>query len=264
MPQETLDEQKQKVRDNLRQALMGWARGKGEGSDYTDNVAIQRFNPPGHWYEFPNMLRNGVLARILDEHPQVETIMLHNIDTLGADLDPEPLGIHLDSGMALTFEVVSRRVDDRGGGLARVNGKPRLMEGLAQPREEDEFRLRYYNSMTTWIQVDPMLAIFGLEREDLAGPEEKIAEAVRRMATRMPTYVTIKDVKRRWGHGQEDVYPVAQFEKLWSDMTALSEVPCGYIAVPRMRGQQLKDPDQLDAWANDGSREYVAGLGIFD
>jgi len=138
------------------------------------------------------------------------------------------------------------------------------MEGLAQPREEDEFRLRYYNSMTTWIQVDPMLAIFGLEREDLAGPEEKIAEAVRRMATRMPTYVTIKDVKRRWGHGQEDVYPVAQFEKLWSDMTALSEVPCGYIAVPRMRGQQLKDPDQLDAWANDGSREYVAGLGIFD
>jgi hypothetical protein len=40
----------------------------------------------------------------------------------------------------------------------------------------------------------------------------------------MPTYITLKDVKKRWGHGQEDVFPVAQFEKLWSDMTALPEV----------------------------------------
>jgi hypothetical protein len=76
----------------------------------------------------------------------------------------------------------------------------------------------------------------------------------------MPTYVTIKDVKRRWGHGQEDVYPVAQFEKLWSDMTALPDARIGYLAVPRLRGQQLKDPNQLDSWANDGSKEYIAHL----
>ena len=31
-------------------------------------------------------------------------------------------------------------------------------------------------------------------------------------------------MKKRWGHGQEDVYPVAQFEKLWGDMTGLAEV----------------------------------------
>ena len=89
-------------------------------------------------------------------------------------------------------------------------------------------------------------------------------EAVRRMAQRVPTYVTIKDVKRRWGHGQEDVYPVAQFEKLWSDMSALEDLQCGYLAVPRIRGQQLKSPGDLDAWANDGSRDYVASLGDFD
>ena len=149
MPQETLDEQKQKVRDAVRAALMEWARAKGEGGDYEDNVAVQRFNPPGHWYEVPNLFRNGVLAKVLREHPQADTLLLHNIDTLGADLDPEPLGVHLQSGNVLSFEVVPRRIDDRGGGLARVNGKVRLMEGLAQPREEDEFRLRYYNSMTT-------------------------------------------------------------------------------------------------------------------
>ena len=89
---------------------------------------------------------------------------------------------------------------------------------------------------------------------------KKIDEAVRNMAIRMPTYVTIKDVKYRWGHGQEDIYPVAQVEKLWSDMTALNEVDCGFIAVPRKRGQQLKSPDQLDAWANDGSQDYIRKL----
>ena len=264
MPQETLDEQKQKVREAVRASLMDWARAKGEGSDYVDNVPVQRFSPPGHWYEVPNLLRNGVLARVLAEHPQVDTIMLHNIDTLGADLDPEALGAHLASGNMLSFEVVPRRIQDRGGGLARVNGRPRLLEGLAQPREEDELRLRYYNSQTTWIQVDPLLALFGLTRADLSGGEAKIAEAVRRMARRMPTYVTIKEVKRRWGHGQEDVYPVAQFEKLWSDMTALSDVTCGFLAVPRQRGQQLKDLNQLDPWANDGSRDYVAGICGYD
>ncbi len=266
MPQETLDEQKQKVRDAVRSTLMGWSRAKGEGTDYVDNVAEQRFNPPGHWYEVANLLRNGVLASLLDERPGLETIMLHNIDTLGADLDPEVLGAHLQSKNILTFEVVPRRIDDRGGGLARVNGRVRLLEGLAQPREEDELTLSYYNSMTTWIQIDPLLELFGLTRADLKGPAEKLAEAVRHVAHRMPTYVTIKEVKRRWGHGQEDVYPVAQCEKLWSDMTAI--IPCGegcgYIAVPRMRGQQLKAPEQLDAWANDGSKGYVAGLALLD
>jgi hypothetical protein len=263
MPQETLDEQKQKVRESVRAALMNWARAMGEGSDYSDNVPAQRFNPPGHWYEVPNLLRNGVLARLLREHPQVETIMLHNIDTLGAALDPLAVGHHLAGNNMLTFEVVPRRITDRGGGLARVQGKVRLLEGLAQPREEDELKLRYYNSMTTWIQIDPLLQLFGLPRDDLDAPETTVSEAVRAVAKRVPTYVTIKDVKRRWGHGQEDVYPVAQVEKLWSDMTALPDVPCGFFAVPRMRGQQLKDPAELDPWANDGSKAYVEGLCAF-
>ena len=54
---ETLDENKQKVRDAGRRAILDWARSQGEGTDYTDNVPIQRFNPPGHFYEVPNLLR---------------------------------------------------------------------------------------------------------------------------------------------------------------------------------------------------------------
>ncbi|KAA5548747.1 UTP--glucose-1-phosphate uridylyltransferase [Adhaeribacter rhizoryzae] len=263
MPQETLDENKQKVRESVRQSMINWARGKGEGTDYVDNIASQRFSPLGHWYEVSNLLRNGTLAKLLDENPQVETIMLHNIDTLGADINPAALGHHLASGNVLTFEVVPRRIEDRGGGLARVNGHVRLLEGLAQPREEDELNLSYYNTMTTWIQVDPLLALFGLTRQDLKGDAALLAKAVRKVAHRMPTYVTIKDVKYRWGHGQEDIYPVAQIEKLWSDMSGLTDIQCGYIAVPRLRGQQMKDPAQLDAWVTDGSKDYIASLCTF-
>ncbi|MFM7815738.1 MAG: UTP--glucose-1-phosphate uridylyltransferase, partial [Verrucomicrobiota bacterium] len=138
-----------------------------------------------------------------------------------------------------------------------------LVEGLAMPREEDEFRLSYYNSMTTWIHIDPFLGAMGLERRDLIEPEaggEKIRGAIRDLAARVPTYITLKDVKKRWGHGQEDVFPVAQFEKLWGDLTAVPELDSRFVVVPRSRGQQLKDQAQLDGWLRDGSAAHVESL----
>jgi len=259
MPQQMLDEQQQKVRDSLRHALIEWARAAGEASDYTDNVPLQCLHPVGHWFEIPNLLRNGTLARLLEQRPQLKHLMLHNIDTVGADVDPALLGLHIELGGCLSFEVITRRIEDRGGGLARVNGRPRLVEGLAMPREEDEFSLSYYNSMTSWIDLDKLLAGFQLTRADLVN-EEKVSAAVRNLAAKMPTYITLKEVKKRWGHGQEDIFPVAQFEKLWGDMTALPEAESRFIVVPRLRGQQLKDQSQLDGWLRDGSAAYVESL----
>ena len=276
MPQQILDEQQQKVRDSLRHALIHWAQEAGEASDYTDNLPLQCLHPVGHWYEVPNLFRNGVLARLLKERPQLKYLLLHNIDTLGADVDPALLGLHMRSGAALTFEVITRRLEDRGGGLARVNGRVRLVEGLAMPREEAEFALSYYNSNTCWIDLDKVLAAFAPTREDILeaahaasadqapalghSANEKITTAVRGLAAKMPTYITLKDVKKRWGHGQEDVFPVTQFEKLWVDMTALPEIDSQFVVVPRLRGQQLKDQAQLDGWLRDGSAAYVEQL----
>lgn len=259
---QVLDEQRQKVRESAHAALIGWAKSAGEGTDYTDNDPAQCLHPVGHWYEVPNLLRNGTLSALLRDRPQLQHLMVHNIDTLGADLDPGLLGLHAASGNPLTFEVTGRRLDDRGGGLARVDGRVRILEGLALPREEIEFELSFYNSLTTWIDIDGLLGVFGLTRDGLADVAA-VTAAVNRMAARLPTYVTLKDVKKRWGHGQEDVYPVCQFEKLWGDMTALPDARCGFAVVSRSRGQQLKDQAQLDGWLRDGSAEYVESLCDF-
>ncbi len=259
MPQQLLDEQAQKVLESLHSALMEWAERSGEASDYTENLPLQCLHPVGHWYEIPNLFRNGVLRQLLAARPQLKTLLIHNIDTLGADLDPAVLGHHLRSGAGMTVEVITRWLDDRGGGLARTDGRLRLIEGLALPREELEFVLSYYNSATYWIDLDRILKVFGLTRADLEN-QARVTEAVRTLASRMPTYITLKNVKKRWGKGQEDVYPTLQFEKLWGDMTTLPELGCSYLVVPRMRGQQLKEPAQMDGWLRDGSAEYVNAL----
>jgi hypothetical protein len=259
MAQQVLDQQKEKVRTSLRAALMNWARTSGEASDYRDNLPSQCMHPVGHWYEVPNMLRNGTLRQMLTDRPQLKYIMLHNIDTLGASVDAGCLGLHIQSNADLSFEVISRRLEDRGGGLAKVDGRVRLVEGLAMPREQDEFHLSWYNSLTTWIDIDRMLVIFGLSRRSLAD-QKTVDTAIRELGRRIPTYITLKDVKKRWGNGQEDVFPVSQFEKLWGDMTALSDVNCAFLAVPTLRGQQLKDPAQLDGWLRDGSAAFVESL----
>ncbi len=260
--EQKLEERKQKVRDDARAALIEWTMRTGEGSDYRDNVASQCLHPVGHWYEVANLLLNGTLARLLEQRPELKYAMLHNIDTLGADLDPRWLGRHVTSRACLSFEVMERRLEDRGGGLARVSGRPRLVEGLALPREEDEAKLTYYNSLTTFIDVDALLGHFGLTRGDLRD-ERAVRRGVRALAQRLPTYITLKEVKRRWGNAQEDVFPVTQFEKLWGDMTTLPDVSSEFFCVPRPRGQQLKDVAQLDGWSRDGSKEYVEALCDF-
>ncbi len=257
--QQLLDVQKQKVLESSRAALIQWAEHVGEASDYTDNLPLQCLHPTGHWYEISNMLRNGVLRQLIETRPQLKHLLVHNIDTVGVSVDPSLFGFHLKQEAAITTEVISRHVEDRGGGLARVNGHLRLIEGFALPSERDESTLSFYNSNTFWIDIDQFLAIFSLTRNDL-GDSDRVALATRRVAASLPSYITLKDVKKRWGKGQEDIFPVAQFERLLVDVTARKELACSYAAVSRKRGQQLKEPAQLDGWVRDGSAEFVSSL----
>lgn len=259
MPQQQLDEQSQKVKQSLHAALINWAKNAGEAEDYRDNIPSQCIHPVGHWYEIPNLFLNGTLHQLIQDNPNLKYLLLHNIDTLGANADPALLGYHIQQQKAMTVEVITRKLDDRGGGLAKINGNIRLIEGMSLPDEKIEFGLSYYNTNTFWINIDQLLKTFGLTRENLEN-QEIVKHSVFKMSSRMPTYVTIKDVKKRWGKGQEDIYPITQFEKLWGDMTAIPELSCNYINVQRMRGQQLKEVSQLDGWLRDGSKDYIDSI----
>ena len=257
--QQKLDEQQQKMLESVRTALTHWARSTGEGADYTENLPNQCLHPVGHWFEIPNLIKNGTLQRLIEQQPNLRYLMVHNIDTLGATADPAMLGWFKSSKAVMGWEAITKRVEDHGGGFARIDGRVRVVEGLALPREEDEFKLSYYNANTCWIDIDALLALFGLTRSSLDDPSA-VEAGVRNLGARVPTYVTLKDVKKRWGHGQEDVFPVAQFEKLWGDMSALTDAQSAFALVPRQRGQQLKDQAQLDGWKRDGSAAHVASL----
>ena len=247
--EQDLDPQQQKLRDSSRSGLLQWALDQGEAQDYTANLPVQCLHPMGHFYEVPNLLLNGTLRLLLQERPQLKTLLVHNVDTLGASVDPMILGTHLKSGRGLGIEVISRQLADRGGGLARVDGKLRLVEGLAMPESCSEYELSYYNSMTSWVDLDHYLSLLGLDREAVLGnSQERMERAVRILAERMPTYLTIKEVKRRAAGGQHATYPVAQVERLWGDLTTLPEYHCGYLLVERQRGRQLKSPAELDEW----------------
>ena len=253
-PQQLLDEQAQKVRDSLHAALIKWARQAGEGSDYTDNLPMQCLHPVGHWYEVPNLLRNGTL-RACSRAPAAAASAGAQHRYLGRGRRPGAAGpAHRQ-----------RRRHDRGGDRAPAGrsrrrtgagGRPRAPGGRpGAARRGSRIAPVVLQQRTYWVDIDQLLAVFGLTRGDLA-TTAKVAAAVRRVAARMPTYITLKDVKKRWGKGQEDVFPVAQFEKLWGDMTALPEVDCRFVVVPRVRGQQLKEPAQLDGWLRDGSAAF--------
>ena len=249
LPEQQLDPQQQKLRDSVRSGMIDWAQAQGEAQDYTDNLPVQCLHPMGHFYEVPNLLLNGTLRTLLQLRPQLKTLLVHNVDTLGAFVDPAILGTHLASGQGINIEVISRQLADRGGGLARVDGTVRLVEGLAMPASYSEYGLSYFNSMTSWVDIDQYLSLLGIDRDSvMANDQEQMQEAIRTLVNRMPTYLTLKEVKRQAENGSLGVFPVAQVEHLWGDLTALPASNCGYFLVDRQRGRQLKSPAELDEW----------------
>ena len=261
MPQQMLDEQAQKVREGLHAALIGWAAQAGEGSDYTDNLPMQCLHPVGHWYEVPNLLRNGVLPRLLAERPHLKYLLVHNIDTAGADVDAGAAGpAHrerrgADHGGDRAPSGRSRRRPGAGGRRRAAGGRP----GAAATRRL-ESRLSYYNSATYWIDIDRLLAVFGLTRDDLA--DDGTGERGRARAG--GAHADLHHAQGReealgQGPGRR-LSGGAIREALGRHDRAARSATAASSSVPRLRGQQLKEPAQLDGWLRDGSAAYTDSL----
>ena len=240
------DDQKLRAAEQERAGLLNWALEAGEGTSYYDqSEPNQALHPPGHLFEMVSLLRSKTLAS--EAWSKVTTLVWSNCDTLGLSIDREILAWHRESVSWLSFEVCEKLFEDRGGSLAVVDGKRRIVEGLAMPSEAVELGLSYYSTGTCWMQLSGLKDLFKLDSFDNA---EQIEAGVNYVQAQLPAYVTLKEAKRRRNGGQVDILPLAQVEKLWGDVTGIIEAT-NFVCVPHERGAQLKDVAHLEMWREE-------------
>ena len=158
--------------------------------------------------------RSGALARF--RAGGGTTLLMSNVDNLGATLDPAILGLHAELGGAITAEVVKKVPGDKGGAPALLDGTPQIIEGFRFPPSFDQDSIDVFNTNT-----------FVLD----AGAIDRDFE--------LPYYRVEKQV---------DGAPAIQFERLVGELTAL--LPARFVEVsrsgPDCRFLPVKDPEELE------------------
>lgn len=184
-----------------------------DGDVFRDDAGDVSLHAPGHG-DLPAALRaSGVLDRFRAGGGRL--LFMSNIDNLGATLDPVVIGAHLESGAAMTAEVVDKEPGDAGGAPALVDGRPVLVEGFRFPADFDQARIPVFSTNT-----------FTLD-----------AEAIDR------------DFDFTWCPVRKEVdgRPTVQFERIVNELTTW--LPSQFLVVPRHgergRFQPAKDPAEL-------------------
>ena len=198
---------------------------------FTQSVSL-RLNPDGSLFPGPSPYAPGhgdfVERAPLDELRArgVRTVMLSNVDNLGARVDPRVVAAHRAAGNPLTVEVAPSH-GDPGGAPVRVDGRSMVVEGLRFPRGYDASRLPVFNTNNLVIDLELLERSYPL------------------------TWVYVrKDV---------DGQTAVQLERIVSELSAF--VPTTYLLVPRegprSRFVPVKTPEDLEA-ARPMLRELLA------
>lgn len=156
--------------------------------------------------------RSGVLSRF--RAAGGTTLVMSNVDNLGATLDPAVIGLHDELGAAITGEVVHKG-RDKGGAPARLDGKVQIIEGFRFPEGFDQSTIPVFNTNTF------VLDAAAIDRD-----------------FELPFYRVEKKVDGR---------TAVQFERLVGELTAF--LPTRFVEVQREgpdgRFLPAKDPEEL-------------------
>jgi UTP--glucose-1-phosphate uridylyltransferase len=171
---------------------------------------------PGHG-DLPDALKDsGLLDRFIDQGGR--TLMVANLDNLGATLDPLLIGWHVEHGKAVSCEVVDKVGSDRGGIPVRLDGRPVVLEEFRLPRGFDPARVRVFS--TNSFHFD--------------------AEALERLDMPWTYFIVEKTVE-----GAKAI----QFERLIGEVT--SYLDTRFVRVPRSGARSrflpVKDREELEA-----------------
>ncbi len=122
-----------------------------DGSVFVGTDGRASLYGPGHGDVLSTIRSSGTLDALTRRG--VRTIVVSNVDNLGARLDPVVAGMHRRAGTPLTVEVVTKG-NDTGGAPARVDGHPQLLEAMRFPPEFDQSRIPVFNTNTSLIDLD--------------------------------------------------------------------------------------------------------------
>lgn len=182
--------------------------------------------PRGHG-DFLWALKDSGLMRTWREEG-VSHIDFSNIDNLGATLEPDLVGLFLNSGRDMAVELSRKNKGDQGGAACLRDGVPGVLEGIYFPKGFDSSHLTLFNTNNL------MFSLASLER--LVGDE----------TFTLPWSVVAKRVE---GH------EVLQFERIAIDLVfAFNRRPGDnhvlFLGVPRegARGRfyPVKSPEDLE------------------
>jgi UTP--glucose-1-phosphate uridylyltransferase len=151
-----------------------------DGHVFLDAEGMPSLYSPGHGDAVDALRDSGLLEAFVSSGGR--TVVVTNLDNLGATLDATNLGFHLASGAKVTSEVVDRRDADRGALLVRR----RRGGGASQSRETsrltvlEDFRLpigfdvssapvfnvnTYYFDATALVEMQPAWTYFAVRKK---------------------------------------------------------------------------------------------------
>ncbi|MCP3934059.1 MAG: hypothetical protein GY708_01670 [Actinomycetia bacterium] len=184
---------------------------------------------PGHG-DLGDAVRNsGFLGRFIASGGRY--LFVTNVDNAAATLDPAMIGLHIDTGNAMTCEVVSADQGATGGAPYLVDGHLQILEAFRVPPAVADIQIPAVNTNSLVIDA------------------ERLTE---------PHNLTWFEVEKK-----VDELPVVQFERLVGELSAF--VPTTMVVVERDgvegRFQPVKDPAELERRRPD-IKEILEHRGI--
>ena len=105
--------------------------------------------------DLPDALRlAGVLARF--RAAGVRTVLVSNVDNLGATVDPALYAMHRRSSAKISVELVAKQAGDRGGLPVLRDGRLVLAETFRLPAGFPDEAFPLFNTNTLWIDLDAL------------------------------------------------------------------------------------------------------------
>lgn len=125
-----------------------------DGSLFLDDTGRPSPYATGHG-DLPEALQcSGAVARW--QKKGVQTVLVMNVDNLGATVDPALFALHRTLGGAVTAELVPKRPGDKGGVAALHRGQVKLCEAFRLPKDFPHDAIPTFNTNTLWIDVDAL------------------------------------------------------------------------------------------------------------